>query len=338
MPVLKFNSEAEWLAIRESYIGGSDVAALFYEWTTVEGDTLVLHLFEPPPEGAILEGCLCSYKTGYRLWLEKAGKLIPDVAENDRIAAGNHLEPAIAAWAAQKWPEWNIRKVRRYLAHDAVEGWGASLDYELQKGGVPVEMKNVDGLIFRDQWKGEGDDLTPPIHINLQLQHQIGCTKADHGFVVAMVGGNKLHRVRIDRHEATQARIAEAVSMFWASVKAGVEPLWLADFDAVKELCAHGDKKNPPVDMTGDEAAERDARRYMRWKRHLDRVEVQVESLKARIGWRMGEATKAICGPLEIGWVATGRPAKMIYFPEEPVWQTEKRWRGAFTVKFAKDK
>lgn len=332
MPVLKFNTEAEWLSIRESYVGGSEVAALFYQWALPDGSTTVLHMFEAPPENAILDGCLCSYMTGFKLWHQKAGKLAPDSLDNDRVNAGTHFESGIAAWAMQKFPEWKIRKVRRYLAHESVEGWGSSLDYELQKDGIPIEIKNVDGLVFRDQWKGAGSDLVPPIHINLQLQHQIGCTTADHGYIVACVAGNKLERVRINRHEPTQARIAEAVSMFWASIKAGIEPAWLADFDTVKELFAYGDKAKEIVDLTGDEAAERDARRYVRWKLHLDRVETQVDTLKARLGYRMMDATVALAGPLRITWVATGRPAKTIE-ATEAYWQEAKSWRGAFAVK-----
>jgi hypothetical protein len=140
----------------------------------------------------------------------------------------------------------------------------------------------------------------------------------------------------VERHEPTQARIAEAVSMFWASVQAGVEPLWLADFDVVKEAQARGNNNAPPIDLTSDESAGVDARRYMRWIKHLKRVEAQTDMLKARLGHRMEEATKAIIGDLEVAWVASGRPAKMIY-PPEPFWQEAKVWRGAFSVKPRKE-
>ncbi len=335
MAVLKFSSEAEWLTLREAHVGGSDVASLFNLWRLPDGSVVTLHCYEAPPEGSEFIECLSTYKSTFRLWQEKAGKLASDFQENERVQAGKHMEPALAAWAMEKWPDMKMRKVRRYLQHDEHPGWGASLDYEMATGDMePVEFKNVDFLIFRDKWGGEGEDIIPPIHINLQLQSQIGVKpKATGGWVIVCVGGNTLKRVWIERHEPTQERIGEAVDMFWTGVKAGAEPRWLADFDTVKDLLSNGDGKLPPVDLEPSPAACVDARRYMRWKRHFDYVKGHMDRSKARVALEMGEATKAFGPGFTITWPVSGRIAKMI--PEK--WQDAATWRGGFTVKPPKE-
>lgn len=336
MPNLKFANEAEWLALRDMHIGGSDVASLFNRWLLPDGTVKVLHAYQAPPEGALHLECVSPYKSSFGLWQEKAGKLPPSFEETERVQAGKHLEPALASWAGAKWPEWTLQKVRRYIRHDTNPGWGASLDYEAkEKGMPPVEFKNVDYLIYRDQWGGEGEDLDPPLHISLQLQSQIGVGKSDHGWIVLCIGGNKLERVRIEEHKPTQAFIDEAIAMFWEGVKADKPPIWLADTETVKRLAVIDYDKSESataVDLSENEAARRDIRRYMRWQRHAKFVAGQLDGMKARIGLTMLDRAKATSPDGSITWPIIERAAKML--PAK--WQDALTYRGGFTVRPAK--
>jgi predicted phage-related endonuclease len=204
MPNITVGNVEEWHAIREQHIGGSEVTSLFYEWLLPNGEVVVRHMFEHyGPDDEVL-GCMGSFRTGYRLFMEKAGLLMPeDFGDSDRVQAGKFLEPAIAAWAKDRWQWDRLQKVHRYMAHDTVAGWGASLDYELNvTGRPPVEFKNVDYGIFRDKWELDDDDeiVGIPLQYQLQLQCQIGCANAESGYVVACVAGNKLYRGRVERH------------------------------------------------------------------------------------------------------------------------------------------
>lgn len=336
MPAIQFANDEEWHALRDMHIGGSDVGSLFNVWLTPDGKQVVRHLYEPPGPDDIHLECVSPYKSSYALWMEKAGKLKPAFEENERMEAGKHLEPALASWAQAKWPDWKLRKVRRYLRHDGHPGWGASRDYEAHEAGYPpVEFKNVDYLIYRDKWSGSEDDMAPPLHITLQLQSQIGAgsEKCDHGWVVVCVGGNSLNRVKVERHEPTQEFIGRAVDMFWEGVKADKPPIWLADADTVSKLAAHDDvDRVEPVDLADDEAASRDIRRFMRWKRHLSFVEHHLDGMKARIGVKMMDATKAVSPDGTVTWPLIERAAKVI--PER--YQDAKTYRGGFTVRPAK--
>lgn len=307
--------EAAWHAIRESHIGGSEVASLFYRWQLPDGEEVVRHMFEDvPPEAELLE-CLSPFKTGYRLWQEKAGRLMPDsLAESERIQAGIHLEPALAEWSKTKW-EWPLRKVHRYLVHDEVAGWGASLDYELHGDGlsrIPVEFKNVDFGMFKSHWIVEDDEIVlPPLNYLLQVQHQIGAAGTDHGWVVACVGGNKLHRGRIDRHEPTQQKIAEAITAFWQAVRSDASPDHVADGETVAKALAFGES-GKSADLTADDEFPMLCRKYLRLKKHIARMEVRLDHRKGRLTAKLGDAVKAAGTGFRVSWPSITRPEKMI--------------------------
>ncbi|HEY6967365.1 MAG TPA: YqaJ viral recombinase family protein [Burkholderiales bacterium] len=327
-----FTSEAEWLAIRDEHVGGSEIASLFYRWN-LDGEIVVRHMFEVVPEHASPLGCCGPFKTGYALFMEKLGEVkAKDISEFERIQAGTFLEPALAAWANQKW-DWKLRKVHRYSTHPTVKGWGASLDYEIHgEGQPPVEMKNVDGAIFSREWIAERDEIVlPPLHINLQLQHQIGAVEADHGWIVACVGGNSLKRGRIDRHEPTQVKIGQAVAAFWEAIGKRFIPERVADIDSVAEAYAIGDKAKT-VDLTADEQLPSIIRRYQRWNEHAGNVETYVKNLKGRIAQRMADASRANAAGFNLTWPAVNLPAHMV--PAR--WQDEKNYRGALYISIPK--
>lgn len=326
MPSISINNEAEWHSVRDRHVGGSEVANLFYRWY-INGEVVVRHMFETIPDDAVPLGCLGQYSTGYAMFMDKLGEVkAKDIGEQERVKAGTFLEPALAAWAGNKW-EWSLRKVRRYLQHDKVQGWGATLDYE-QTTGEPVEFKNVDGLIFRREWMEANDEIIlPPLHINLQLQHQIGVANATHGWIVACVGGNLLLRGKIERHEPTQERIAQAIEAFWLAIEKRFIPERVADIDSVAEQFAAGVPEKI-VDLTPDQKLPPIIRRYLRWKEHLANVDTHVNNLKGRICQRMGEATKATAEGFNLSWGAVNTPAKMV--PAR--WQDAKSHRGALYV------
>ena len=323
-------TEAEWLALREDHIGGSDIACLFYRWLLPDGSETVLHLFEIPPEGAQIIECISTYKTGYRLWHEKAGLLKPNFESNERMDAGRHMEPAMATWAQEKWPDMPIRKVRRYMSSSTVAGMGASLDYEIwEKGraGAPVEFKLVDWSVWRDQWvTADGEIVMPPLSLTLQLQHQIAVAETDHGWMIAGVGGNKLVRGRVDRHRPTIAKIEEAVTVFWRAVAAGTPPAHVADYETVR--MNHPDGNLGLVDLTGDIDLPTLAWKAKRLQRHIGRMEARLDLVKASISDRIGDHSKAVIAGYKISWPVIDIPEKVV--PEKL--QPARHYRGALTI------
>lgn len=342
MPHIKVADEAHWHALRDEHIGGSDIASLFYEWELADGSTKFYHLFEKPPEGARVIACVSSFKTGYRLWQEKAGRLKPDDFElNDRIQAGIHLEPAIAEWSRTKF-KWKVRKVNRYFQHDAAPYWGASLDYELaEKGpeyGAPVEIKTADGFIFKEQWAVADDEIImPPFPYVLQIQHQIGAVGASRGYIVVCVGGNQLFRGSMDRHEPTQAKIAEAINAFAAAISTGYEPTWLADHETVAEQFATG-TSGRSVDISELDNIDARIEAYLAKKEEQDRRKLELDTMKGEITADITKldplATKGFTERFNFSWPSVTREEKIV--PAKL--QTALTYRMGFSIKPRKAK
>jgi predicted phage-related endonuclease len=331
MTNIKYETEAEWLTLREMHVGGSDIASLFYRWRTPQGETTVCHLYEEPPEGSILVDCVSPYKTGYRLWHEKAGVLMPGDFSGERIDAGTFLEPAIAAWSMRRWPSWKIRKVRRYIAHPDVGGWGASLDFEeIAQGMPPVEIKNVDGMIYREQWVegDEGEVVMPPLHLMLQQQSQIGAAEADFCWIVACVGGNELKRGKVARHQPTQDRIAIAIECFWRGVRDKITPTLYADYETVSKVNAYGEKSDAVESFDGDPEMDVLLARHKRLQEHSKFLDLHEKNIKGRIAEKLGVKTRGRSTRYRMSWPVIEREEKLV--PARL--QSALTYRGGLTI------
>ena len=327
MPSVAVSTEAEWLAVREDNIGGSEAAGLFANWV-VDGEARVYHAYEAIPENAYYAGSCSPYTNAYKLYLAKTGQLMPEDFNSERMQAGNFLEPAIAEWARSKW-DMRLRKVRRYHLHPDVKGWGASVDYEVHAPGMdPVEIKNVDGLIAKRDWVIEGDEVvSTPLHIALQIQHYIAARSSERGWIVANIGGNKLVRGEVKRHEPTIERIGAAIAAFWAGIAEGRPPERFAEFEDVAEEFAYGGSDNF-VDLSTDHDLDALARRYKRVQKHMDFIETYQSNIKARIAMRIGGHSKAKLPSFKVSWPVITREEKMI--PARL--QAAKTFRGGFTL------
>lgn len=198
MGALSVRDQTHWHELRSQHIGASDVAALFD---------------------------MSPFTTLWRLWMEKSGKLPPeDLSDNKSVQAGTFLESGIANWAAHRW-DMKIEKVVDYYTADDCPGMGASLDFQTD-GGHPVEIK---WSAHGDGWEYEGDTITcAPDNYVLQVLHQMACTDAEYGWLIALIR-NEPRRMKVPRSEEIISKIKSHVAKFWDSVRAGEEPP--VDFD-----------------------------------------------------------------------------------------------------------
>jgi len=249
------------------------------------------HLWVGASEAAALFG-VSPYTTYYDLWLQKAGRLpAEDLDDAERIQAGRFLEPAIAAWANERWG-MNLTKVTYYLRHLSVPQMGASLDFGDAGTGVSAEIKNVDRDVFRDEWAAERDIITDaPIHILIQKQHQFACDPLiPYGWIIACVGGNRLLRMRVERHEATIAALEESVAEFWASVRSGVAPTpdWGRDRRTLDRLYAITNGRY--LDLRGNARVRQLCDQYLMHKGHEKAHKAQAGAARAELLSLIGEA------------------------------------------------
>lgn len=195
------HDSAEWHDMRARHVGSSEVSALF----DLPSDDTPNYL-----------------KSRFALWHIKAGNAPPLFVENPRIKWGIRLEAVIAEAAAEEF-RWSVQK-GGYFTDTKCEGLGASLDFMIdydpaEKGPGVLEIKNVDWLVHKKTWETE-----PPIHILLQLQHQLAATGFSWGAVCCLIGGNDLRVYRYKARPLLIEDLRHRVREFWKSIDDNKEP------------------------------------------------------------------------------------------------------------------
>lgn len=211
--ILSFDTEAEWLAMRDKDLTSTEAAALF--------------------------GC-SPYATTYELFHRKTGQLVVDFESNDRVVWGNRLESAIAFGIAEdhglivepfkvyaRIPELRMGSSFDFKIVGLADGFTGDETYRdlfRENGPGIMEVKNVDGLQFKRGWIADGEIMEAPPHIELQVQHQQEVADMEWTVIAPLVGGNTpMPFVRMRDRQIGEA-IREKVAEFWKMVDTGKAP------------------------------------------------------------------------------------------------------------------
>lgn len=299
--------EQHWLELRTADLTSTDIPALFG---------------------------LSPYKTRFQLWHEKAAAARGEFRENERMRWGRHLEAAIARAAAEQ-EGWVIRPMKEYIRIPELR-LGSSFDFRILSAGVVpfdetaattiasngfstpdtaddahLEIKNVDFLAFRDGWRiGDDGFIEAPDHIEIQLQHQMLVSSLRRGFIVPLVGGNKLHVIEREADEATHMAIRSEAAAFWQSIDENrpPEPDMPADADAVIRMNQYA-APGKFLDARGDADLASLVRKMHARKAEARAMEEEASVFKAQILQLIGDAEKVVTDGFKIsaGIVAPSR-------------------------------
>ena len=165
------------------------------------------------------------YQTEFELYHQKKDKVVVNIDDNERMAWGRRLEDSIALEFADR-NKFKVEPFDVYLRNPDTR-MGSSFDYKIvgEKEPMILEIKNVDGLAYRKNWiEHSEDNIEPPEHIALQLQHQLEITGYNVGYIVALVGGNTMKVVRSERDPKIGKLLTDKVQNFWEKIKLGVVP------------------------------------------------------------------------------------------------------------------
>lgn len=268
-------SEAEWLAMRKQDVTSTEVSALYG---------------------------MSPYTTEFELWHQKNGTLESDFEDNDRIAAGRHLEPAIATLVAERHGV-KVEPLKVY-ARDPEARMGSSFDYIItgheheaaseladhvaRYGTGIMEIKNVDFLAHRDRWTKD----ECPDHIEVQLQQQLELTGYEWGAVVALVGGNRIWIYIRMRDKAVGKALRHAIAKFWSMTEAP-PPVMPDDADAIIALHQFADP-GTVLDARDDDYFASLAEDYDQLGSKIKALEDERKAVKANIIARAGIASKVL--------------------------------------------
>lgn len=185
----------EWHAVRQTGIGGSDIAAI----------------------------CgLNPYTSPLEIWLRKTGQTVPrrmDPVLDEAALMGHALEPVIAT---------RFTAVTGLIAHENPGTlrmpdipWAlVNLDRTTEEDGLPgvVELKSRSSYALAD-WEDE-----TPIDVQVQTQWQLMVTGWSFGYTAALIGGQRTIVHRIERDEQLIDNLLAIAAEFWGWVTTGTQP------------------------------------------------------------------------------------------------------------------
>ena len=222
--------EDEWLALRKTGIGGSDIGALLG---------------------------MNKYTSPYELYLDKRGEL-PEMPRSEfleRAAMWGHLhEPLIAA----RFAETHGVKTRRVgLIRHEDEAWRlANLDRQVAgcpDGPCLLEIKNRSAWKAAD-WGPSGDPEGVPDSEALQTHWYLGVTGYRHAHVGVLINGNDDRYYRVEADDELAADVTSMARKFWQRVLDG-DPPPVDGSSAATDLMATLWPAKPGAEVVIDRAA-----------------------------------------------------------------------------------
>lgn len=311
-------NEAAWLELRKRDITSTDISALFN---------------------------MSSYCTPFELWHRKKSGEDIEFEMKEWTLWGKRLQDSIAAGVAED-NGWTIRKMEEYIRIPELR-MGSSFDFSLEPdcfcghhynlhfskelNGAKIcnecacrsydegnkgllEIKNVFGMIFKDQWLEDDDgNIEAPPHIELQVQHQLAVSGRAFCYLAALVAGNKIVLIKREPDAEIINEIKLKVMRFWESIDKNQEPE--PDFERDGKMLKRLYNVAEPgkvIDASDDASLLEMVKEYLRDGAAIKALEGKREAIKNKILTLAGDAEKIIGGQFSVS-LGTVAPAHVEY-------------------------
>lgn len=257
-------NKQKWLELRTKDITSTEVSALFG---------------------------LSPYMTKFELWHRKKRGDVVELSENKRMFWGTKLQDAIAGAIAEK-QGWNVRRMDEYIRDPELRA-GSSFDFSINEDGL-LEIKNVDGLQYKEKWNIDDEgNIEAPLHIEMQVQHQLMVSGREYAYIGALIGGNDEKLIPRKRDEIVISEIRKAIKEFWKSVEENKppEPDFTADSKFIAKLYGFAEP-NKIYDARGDERLQELTEKYKEYSDTEKQAKQGKDAIKAEILTIIGDAEK----------------------------------------------
>lgn len=202
-------SREDWLRLRQTGIGGSDISAIMG---------------------------FNSYKTAYDLYHDKINDVVAD-AQSESAYWGTILEDVVAKEYALR-NDCKVQKVNYMIRHPEFDFAVANIDRAVINPSISGNVRFKDGKLTTDRllevktaseymksnWGDEESDQVPD-NYNLQCQWYMGITGVNECDLALLLGGNKYRQYNIKFDPELFVILIEEARNFWVNhVLARVEP------------------------------------------------------------------------------------------------------------------
>lgn len=249
------DSKEHWLRLRHQNINSTEVSCLFD----------------------------CNkYSSAFQLWHEKRQPDPTSLEESLRMKMGTKFQSAIAEVIAEQ-ESWIVEPMPEYIYSEEYK-IGSSFDYRLVNQRSILEIKNVDSLIFRNDW----DEENMPPHIELQVQQQMLLSGYLKAVVGVCVGGNQINLYHRDYNsEIGQAILLKVNEFFLLEEPPAVD--YAKDFNYINSLYQ---TVNPGQIIESTQDMDDIAAAYQSVSEQIKELEVRKDQYKAQMLTLIGESEK----------------------------------------------
>lgn len=256
-------SRAEWLQLRRSGVGTSEVAAI---------------LNADP------------YKSAVDLYLSKING--EEIADSHLMRYGRDIEPIIASWFSE---DTGFEVVNdSFMIYDDVEPrLFTNLDRKIHFEGnyYPLELKSTSENLWKirqEETNADEDQPQPFLNHFIQVQGQLACTNSDWAFIAYEISGyygKELKYIKIERNEKVINTIREAVRNFWNQIETKTPPKPESKIDLEKLIVPAKGKEIEATESVLNWVT--DLKRLNDKKKEIDS---KIEELKTTIALYMDDA------------------------------------------------
>lgn len=271
------------------------------------------------------------YTTAFELFHRKREAQPVVIEPEGRMLWGLRLQDVIARGVAEDYGV-KVRRLNAYMRLPDVR-MGSSFDFEIigfdpatgtddatlralytEHGVGNMEIKNVDALIFRDQWTvNEDKSIEAPDHIELQVQHQLHVSGRAWCALVVLVGGNTPKVIIREYDQEVGLAIENRIRHFWASVEANnpPPPTFPDDAEFMCKLFGYAEP-GKIYDGRSDEELATLCREYHQASQREKLAQEDKDVAKAKLLAKIGDCEKAVTNEFTISAGLVG-PAEITY-------------------------
>ncbi len=265
--IIRPSSHENWLNTRKRSVGASEVGAL-----------LGVH----------------PWISGFELFAKKTGKIVDD-SDSPALRRGRMLEQVAVQMIAEERPDWKLHPNPTpggEFYRDGDIGLSCTPDLFVEEAGLPgranCQIKSVQSMVFRKDWRDEAGQLMPPLYAVVQSLVEARLTGAARAYVAALVVdyGIDIHIIEIPMHAAVVDRAIQAARDFWAMIDRGEDPPvdYARDGEAISRLYANDDGSEAELPLRAVELTERRAEK----KAIIKELQAECETVDAEMKTLMG--------------------------------------------------
>lgn len=250
---------------RRQYIGGSDIAAIMGQ---------------------------SRWKTAYRLWAEKTGKIeVPDLSNNPAVEMGTRLEQFVAELFAEKTGK-QVRRQSKMYQHPQYPFLVAHVDRLITGSDELLECKTCSAYKL-EEWENK-----IPKEYVLQVIWYLGITGRKRGWIACLIGGQKFDYKVIEFDEELFNLMVEKAVKFWDMVQTQTPPVILPeDGEVLGEIFSEHSEDMIENNEINDRVA------YVKeLEMHVDEMKKEIEEIKTELKATIKDKMGIITDTYKVTW------------------------------------